>query len=186
MEICLLGHKCAEGFISCPDCKYSTLDHQEMNYHIIKKHAQPSSKQSTACYSCEQELPNYYSLQQQRRKEHGTKQRKSSDTVADLNKIVEEVGEDGETLRDELSACQDFPVETEMENWRHKVNFQISKLDVHEKLEEVFNKLDSAAKINIALEYILPNIEAVKIGFNTHSKIILGSKILIYCVRSRI
>ena len=37
-----------------------------------------------------------YSLQQHRRKEHGAKQRKPSDTVADLNKIVEEEGEDGE------------------------------------------------------------------------------------------
>ena len=45
-----------------------------------------------------------------------------------------------------------------MENERHKVfNFQMSKLDtkiINEKLEEVFNKLDSAAKINIALGFI--------------------------------
>ena len=40
---------------------------------------------------------------------------------------------------------------TEMENGRHKIfNFQMSKLDtkiINEKLEEVFNKLDSAAKL---------------------------------------
>ena len=84
-------------------------------------------------------------------------------TVADLNKIVEEEGEDGEKLKEELSACQHFLVDTEMENGRHKVfNFQMSKLDtkiINEKLEEVFNKLDSAAKINIALGFVLRNLE---------------------------
>ena len=134
-----------------------------MGYHVAKKHAQPSSKKSTVCPSCEQEFPSYCSLQQHRRKKHGAKQRKPSDTVADLNKIVEEEGENGEKLKEELSACQHFLVDTEMENGRHKVfNFQLSKLDtkiINEKLEEVFNRLDSAAKINIALGFVLRNIE---------------------------
>ena len=63
-----------------------------MGYLVAKKHAQPSWKQSTVCPSCEQEFPSYYSLQQHQRKEYGAKQRKPSDTVADLNKIVEEEG----------------------------------------------------------------------------------------------
>ena len=134
-----------------------------MGYQVAKKHAQPSSKKSTVCPSCEQEFPSYYSLQQHRRKEHGTKQRKPSDTIAELNRIVEEEGEDGEKLKEELSACQLFLVDTEIENERHKVfNFQMCKLDtkiINEKLEKVFNKLDSAAKINIALGFVLRNIE---------------------------
>ena len=147
--------RCAKGFISCPDCKYSTYNQQEMNYHMAKKHAPSTLKQSTVCSSCDQEFPKYYSLQQHRRKEHGAKQRQPSDTVADLNKIVEEEGKDGEKLKEEPSACQHFLVNAEMENGRYKVfNFQMSKLDtkiINKKLEEVFNKLDSAAKINIAL-----------------------------------
>ena len=83
--------------------------------------------------------------------------------MADFNKIVEEEGEDGEKLKEELSSCQHFLVDTEMENARHKAfNFQMSKLDtkiINEKLEEVFNKLDSAAKINIALRFVLRNVE---------------------------
>ena len=59
---------------------------------MAKKHAQPSSKESNVCASCEQEFPSYYSLQHHRRKEHGAKQRKPSDTVADLNKIVKKKG----------------------------------------------------------------------------------------------
>ena len=121
-----------------------------MDYHVAKKHAQPSSKKSSVCPSCEQEFPSYYSLQQHQRKENGTKQRTPSDTVAGVNKIVEEEGEDGEKLKEKLSAFQHFLVDTEIENGRHKVfNFQrsnlISKI-INDKLEEVFNKLDSALK----------------------------------------
>ena len=66
-------------------------------------------------------------------------------------------------IEEEHSACQYFLVDTEMKNGRHKVfNFQMSKLDtkkINENLEEVFNQLDSAAKINIALGFVLRKIE---------------------------
>ena len=158
-----------------------------MNYNMDKKHAPSSSKQSTVCPSCEQEFPSYYSLQQHRRKEHGAKQRKPSETVADLNKIVEEEGEDGEKLKEELSACQQLLVDTEMENGRPKTfNFQMSKLDtkiINEKLDEVFNTLDSAAKINIALDFVLQNL---KTGVSTPMKTILYLKNPTYFVQKRI
>ena len=85
--------RCAKGVVSCPDCKYSTYNQPEKNYILAKKDAQPKSKQSTFCSSWEQQFPSFYSLRQHRRKEHGAKQRKRSDTVADLNKIVEEEGD---------------------------------------------------------------------------------------------
>ena len=97
--------------ISCPNCKFFTYNKQEMNYHVAKKHAPSTSTQSTVCSSCEKEFPSFYSLQQHQRKEHGAKQRKPSDTVADLNKIVEEE-DDGENFKEELSACQHFLVNT--------------------------------------------------------------------------
>ena len=85
-----------------------------------------------------------------------------------MNKIAEEESGDGEKLKEELTDCQHFLVDTEMENGRHKVfNFQMCKLDTkifNEKFEEVFNKLDSAAKINIALGFVLRNIEAGEHG----------------------
>ena len=166
-----------------------TKSKEEMGYHVFKKHGQPSSKQSTVCPSCEQEFPSYYSLEQHRRKDHGAKQRKPSDTVADLNKIVEEEGEDGEKLKEELIACQHFLVDTEMENGRHKVfNFQMSKLDtkiINEKLEEVFNKLDSAAKINIALGFVLRNIETGEYRyFYAHENNTLFEKSHLLCTKA--
>ena len=124
----------------CPICHSYTRSKEQMGYHVAKKHAEPLSKQSTVCPSCEQDFPSYISLQYHRRKEHGANQRKPSDTVADLNKIVEEEGEDGEKLKEELSACQHFLVDTEMENGRHKVfNFQMSQLNtkiINEKVEK--------------------------------------------------
>ena len=82
---------------------------------------------------------------------------------------MEEEGDDAEKLIEELSACQHFLVDTKMENVRHKVfYFQMSKLGtkiINEKLEEVFNKLDSAAKINIALRFILRKVETGKYGY---------------------
>ena len=144
LKICILEHM-----------QQKCQSWQEMNYHVAKKHAPLSSKQSTVCASYEKEFPSFYSLEQHRRKKHGAKPRKPSDTMPDLNKIVEEGREAGEKFEEEFSACQYFLVDTDMENGRHKVfNFQMSKLDTkvsNEKLEEVFNKLDSAAKINIAL-----------------------------------
>ena len=50
-----------------------------------------------------------------------------------------------------------------MENGRHRVfNFKLSKLDpseINEKLEEVFKKLNCAAKINLSLGFILRNVD---------------------------
>ena len=65
--------------------------------------------------------------------------------------------------KEELSACKHFLVDTEMNNGRHKAfNFQVSQLDtkyINEKLEDVFNKMDFAPKINIALGFVLRNVE---------------------------
>ena len=157
---------------------------------MAKKHASSSSKQSTVCASCQHNSPSYYSLQQHRRKEHGAKQRKPSDTVADLNKIVEEEGYDGGKLKEEFSVSQHFLADTEMENGRHRFFiFQMSKLDtkiINEKLEEIFNKLDSAAKIHIALRFVLRNFETGEYWYYYAQKTILCSKSCIKCVQKQI
>ena len=62
-------------------------------------------------------------------KNHGLNARKTSDSVAGLNKILDNE-EDSDQLRNKLNACQHFLTVTERENGRHKVfNFQLSKLD---------------------------------------------------------
>ena len=75
-----------------------------MNYHMAKKQAPSTSKQSTFCSSCKQEFPGYYSLQQHRRKEYGAKQQRPNDRVADFNKIVEKEWQDRDKMKEKLSA----------------------------------------------------------------------------------
>ena len=152
---------CVRGIISCPECNYFTYNQQEINFHTSKKYVR-STPNSTKCVSCENKFPSFYSLQEHCKKIHGLKAKKTSDSVADLTKILENEG-DSDQLRDELNACQHSLMDNEIENGRHKVfNFQLSKLDPNlnnEKLDQVFEKLDCAAKINIALGFVLRNIE---------------------------
>ena len=110
--------------------------------------------------------------------------------MADLNKIVEEEGDDGEKLKEELSACQHFLVDTGMENGRHKVfKFQMSKDTkiINEKLEEVFNKLDSAAKISFSLGFILRNVETEEYRYYyAHENNILFEKSQLLCTKAEL
>ena len=53
-------------------------------------------------------------------KEHGAKQQKASDTLADLKKIVEEEEKDGKKVKKELNDWQHFLVNTEIENGLYK------------------------------------------------------------------
>ena len=77
-----------------------------------------------------------------------------------------------------------------MENGRHKVfNFQMSKLDtkiINEKLEEVFNKLDSAAKSILLWVLFFEILRLVNIDISTPMKTILCLKNPTYFVRKRI
>ena len=161
------------------------LQAAEMNFQSSKKHAKSTPK-STKCVSCEKEVPRYYSLQQHHKKDHGLK---ASDSAADLNKIFENE-EDSDQLQDELNACQHFLTDTEVENGRHKLfNFQNSKLDlylVNEKLNQVFEKLDFAAKINnVALTFVLRNIETGKYRyFYAHELNTLFDKSMLLCTKA--
>ena len=78
---------------------------------------------------------------------------------------MEEEGEDDEKLKEELSACQHFLVDTKIENVSQKVfNFQMSKLDTKltiDKLEEVatlpvFGLNSSRYDLNLIKSYLIP------------------------------
>ena len=97
--------------------------------------------------------------------------------------------EDSDQLRDELNACQPFFLDSEMENGRHKeFNFQLSKLYpnlVNEKLDQVFEKLDCAAKIIIALEFVLRTIETGENrNFYAHENNTLFDKPILLCTKA--
>ena len=76
-----------------------------------------------------------------------------------------------------------------MENGRHKVlNFQLAKLHpnlVNEILDQVFEKIDCAAKITIALGFVLQNIETREYRyFYAHENNTLFDKSILLCTEA--
>ena len=67
------------------------------------------------------------------------------------------------SLGEELPFFQHFLVDSELEKARHKVfNYAVETANetiVNEKLDHFFNNLKSAAKVNLALGFILKNME---------------------------
>ena len=78
-----------------------------------------------------------------------------------LEHIVGDV--EDHSLREELRSCQHFLVDSDLERARHKLfNYAVETLNetiVNEKLNHFFNNLKSAAKVNLAIGFILENIE---------------------------
>ena len=76
---------------------------------------------------------------------------------------MEKVDNDSESLKEELAGCKHLIDDMHAEHSRHNVfNFSLSNLDtkeINEKLDEVFANLNCAAKLNLALGFLLQNIE---------------------------
>ena len=79
----------------------------------------------------------------------------------DVEHIVGDV--EDHSLREELSSCQNFLVDSELERARHRVfNYAVETLNetiVNEKRDHFFNNLKCAAKLNMAFGFILKFIE---------------------------
>ena len=94
--------------------------------------------------------------------------------------------EERDQPRDELNACHHFLTDTETEIGRHKVfNFHLSKLDPNLKYFKVFEKLDCAAKANIALGFVLRYEETGKYRyFYAHENNKLFDKSMLLCTKA--
>ena len=81
--------------------------------------------------------------------------------IFDVENIVGDV--DDQSLREELESCKHFLTDTQMENGRLRVfNFAMSSFDIpllNDKLDYIFKELKCAAKINLAIGFVLKNIE---------------------------
>ena len=157
---------CDSGTLKCPKCPhFYTKRKEDLNYHLAKHHAPQEKKLSTVCTMCLEEFPSFYSLQQHKRRKHKTSTKVGTKSSENLKEVLEseELDRNNEQLQQELSACQHFFDNTEMENGRHRVfNFKLSRLDpneINEKLKEVFEELNCAAKINLTLGFILRNVD---------------------------
>ena len=156
----LSRHKssCSGGTFFCPKCpNFFTKSKDDSNYHIAKKHATPRVKTTQKCKICFKKFSGFYALRQHKTSEHGV-QMKSPEF--DVNNLVEE---DDADLKQELQACQNFLVDSELEKGRHRFfNFAMSTFDnslIIKKLDLVFIGLNCAAKVNLAFGFVLKSVE---------------------------
>ena len=151
--------RCSVGTLCCANCpNFSTKSRDDLNYHIVKKHAKSPLKNTHRCKICCKEFSGFYALRQRKTIEHRL-QMKS--TEIDVSNLLED---DDADLKEELQACQHFLVDSELEKGRHRVFiFAMSTFDIssiNKKMDLVFNGLKCAAKVNqLAFGFVLKNVE---------------------------
>ena len=152
---------CSAGRLYCSQCpNFFTKSQNDLNYHNAKKHSAPKPDISFKCKVCYADFPGFYALRQHRNTQHGPQMGFGTSNI-DVEDIVGDV--DDQSLREELESCKHFMTDTEMENGRHTVfNFAMSSFDMsllNDKLDYVFKELKCAAKINLAIGFVLTTFE---------------------------
>ena len=102
---------CDSGTLSCPKYpNFYTKKEEDLNYHLAKHHAPKDVEPSTVCTVCLEEFPSVYSLQQHKRRNHGTYTKVGTKPSEKLKEVLEseELDQSNEQLQQELSACQHF------------------------------------------------------------------------------
>ena len=151
----------------CPNCSnISTKPRDDLNYHIAKKHCAAGPSKTYKCQLCHAEFPGFYALRQHKNTQHG----KQIGVGASNIDVEDQVGDvDDQSLREELQSCRHFLVDSEIQKGRHSVlNFAVNKLTgqvIEEKLDRVLDKLKCVAEHNLALGFILKNIEDGKFRY---------------------
>ena len=135
-------------------------------YHIAKQHSVAGPSKTYQCKLCHAKFPGFYALRQHKNTQHGTKIGFGASNI-DVEDLVVDV--DDQRLREELQSCRHFLVDSEIQKGRHSVfNFAVNNLTaqvIEEKLDRVLGKLKCVAKLNLALGFILKNIEDGKFRY---------------------
>ena len=153
--------RCSGGALYCPKCpNFSTKSRDDLTYHIAKQHSIAGPSISYKCKLCHAEIPGFYALRQHKNTQHGTQIGFGARNI-DVEDIVGDV--DDQSLREELQSCRHFLVDSEIQKGKHGVlNFAVNSLTaqvIEEKLDRFLDKVKCVAKPNLALGFILKNIE---------------------------
>ena len=159
----LSRHKssCSGGTLYCANCpNFSTKSRDDINYHIAKKHSATGPRNNHTCEECRIEFPSFYSLRHHKQRYH-TAETTSSGEKVHMQSLAD-AGDD-KSLEEELQSCRHFLVDSEIQKGRHSVfKFFVINLTaqvIEEKHDRVLDNLKCAAKLNLALGFILKNIE---------------------------
>ena len=108
--------------------------------------------------TCFEEFSGLCALQKHRSSQRGIPKRTSN---LDMDTIPQDV-DDGK-VKTELNSCNQFLVDSELEKGRHFVfKFAMSSFNssfLNENFDHLFNQLKCAAKVNLAIGFVLQNIE---------------------------
>ena len=159
--------RCSGGAFYCPNCpNFSTKSRVDLIYHFAKQHSVAGPSITHNCKLCHAEITGFYALRQQKNNQHGTQIGFGASNI-DVEDIVGDV--DDQSLREELQSCRHFLVDSEIQKGRHSVFiFAVNNLTaqvIEEKLDHVLDKLKCVAKPNLALGFILKNIEDGKFRY---------------------
>ena len=159
--------RCSDGTLYCPKCpNFSTKSRDDLNYHIANQHSAAGPSKTYKCKLCYAEFPGFYALRQHKNTQHGTQIGLGARNI-DVEDIVGDV--DNQSLREELQSCRHFLGDSEIQKGRHSVfNFAVNNLTaqvIEGKLDRVLDKLKCVAKLNLALGFILKNIEDAKFRY---------------------
>ena len=159
--------RCSDGTLYCLKCpNFSTKSRDDLNYHTAKQHSAAGPSKTYKFNLCHAEFPGFYTLRQHKNTQHG-KQIGFGASNIDVEDLVGDV--DDQSLREQLQSCSYFLVDSEIQKGRHSVfNFAVNNLTaqvIEEKLDRVLDKLKCVAKLNLALGFILKNIEDGKFRY---------------------
>ena len=155
------------GTLYCPKCFiFSTKSRDDLNYQVAKQHSAAGPSKTYKCNLCHADFPGFYALRQHKNTQHGKQIGFGAGNI-DVEDIVGDV--DDQRLREELQSCKHFLVDSEIQKGSHSVfNFAVNNLTaqvIEEKLDRVLDKLKCVAKLNLALGFILKNIEDGKFRY---------------------
>ena len=159
--------RCSGGALYCSKCpNFFTESRDDLINHIAKQHSAAGPSKAYKCKMCYAEFPGFYDLRQNKNTQHATQIGFGASNIV-VEDIVEDV--DDQSLREELQSCKHFLVDSEIQKGRHSVfNFAVNNptaLVIEEKLDRVLDKLKFVAKLNLALGFILKNIEDGKFKY---------------------
>ena len=168
-KINLSRHKkrCSAGTLYCSQCpNFSTLSQDDLNYHFAKQHSVEGPSKTYKCKMCHAEFPGFFALRRHKNTQQGTQIGFGACNI-DVKDMVGDV--DDQSLREELQSCGNFLVDSEIQKGRNSVFFfavnNLTAQVIEEKLDRVLDKLKSVAKLNLALGFILKNIEDGKFRY---------------------
>ena len=154
--------RCSVGILYCTKCpNFSNKSRHDLNYHIAKKHSAARPKNNHTCKECSIEFPSFYSLRHHKQR-YLTVETTPSGEKAEMQCLAD-TGDDNKKWEEELQSCTHLLIDSEKQKGRNSVfNFVVNNLTAHvmeKRLDRVLDKLKCSAKPNLALGFILKNIE---------------------------